>query len=115
MFPSKTGTRSGDDRAFGSADVSRIARVSLRQLQWWDERRVASPREKEHRRVWSAKTLADPEMAGCQRSQRAILSVHAALNARLRGRPLLPNGDFGLARFGLPARPGGTLAYCLGG
>jgi|SRR6266542_5230465 len=41
-----------DVQVFLSADVSRIAGVSLRQLQWWDERNVISPRKQGHRRVY---------------------------------------------------------------
>lgn len=37
---------------FTSGDVARIAGVSLRQLQWWDERKVVSPRQEGHRRVY---------------------------------------------------------------
>ena len=37
---------------FSSGDVARIAGVSLRQLQWWDERNVVSPRQEGHRRVY---------------------------------------------------------------
>jgi DNA-binding transcriptional MerR regulator len=37
---------------FTSGDVARIAGVSLRQLQWWDERSVVSPRQEGHRRVY---------------------------------------------------------------
>jgi DNA-binding transcriptional MerR regulator len=37
---------------FLSADVSRIAGVTKRQLQWWDERKVVSPRREAHRRVY---------------------------------------------------------------
>jgi DNA-binding transcriptional MerR regulator len=33
--------------------VARIAQVSLRQLQWWDERKVVSPRHEGHKRVYS--------------------------------------------------------------
>jgi DNA-binding transcriptional MerR regulator len=32
--------------------VARICGVSLRQLQWWDERNVVSPRQDGHRRVY---------------------------------------------------------------
>jgi DNA-binding transcriptional MerR regulator len=39
-------------RTFSSSDVSRIAEVSLRQLQWWDERKVVSPRHEGHKRVY---------------------------------------------------------------
>src|SRR5262249_25057524 len=53
MFPAKggSGSRLGE-RVFLSADVSRMARVSLRQLQWWDERKVVSPRKEDHRRAY---------------------------------------------------------------
>jgi len=40
------------DKTFTSSDVSRIAQVSLRQLQWWDERKVVSPRHEGHKRVY---------------------------------------------------------------
>jgi len=35
-----------------SSEVSRISGVSLRQLQWWDERKVVSPRQDGHKRVY---------------------------------------------------------------
>jgi DNA-binding transcriptional MerR regulator len=41
------------DRACSSSEVARIASVSLRQLQWWDEQKVVSPRHEGHRRVYS--------------------------------------------------------------
>ena len=44
-------TASGEDR-YTSGEVARIAGVSLRQLQWWDERNVVSPRQEGHRRVY---------------------------------------------------------------
>ena len=40
------------DRTYSSLEVSSIAAVSLRQLQWWDERKVVSPRHEGHRRVY---------------------------------------------------------------
>jgi DNA-binding transcriptional MerR regulator len=40
------------DRTYSSVEVSTIAAVSLRQLQWWDERKVVSPRHEGHRRVY---------------------------------------------------------------
>jgi len=40
------------ERTFSSSDVSRIAQVSLRQLQWWDERKVVSPRHEGHKRIY---------------------------------------------------------------
>ena len=41
-----------NQRTFTSTDVAKIAQVSLRQLQWWDERKVVSPRHEGHRRVY---------------------------------------------------------------
>ena len=41
-----------EDQSYSSSEVSRIAQVSLRQLQWWDERKVVSPRHEGHRRVY---------------------------------------------------------------
>jgi DNA-binding transcriptional MerR regulator len=41
-----------ETQAFTSAEVVRIARVSLRQLQWWDERRVVSPDQDNHKRLY---------------------------------------------------------------
>jgi len=44
----------GSERTYSSSDVSGVAGVSLRQLQWWDERKVVSPRHEGHRRVYLA-------------------------------------------------------------
>jgi DNA-binding transcriptional MerR regulator len=43
---------SPETEVYTSMDVSRLAGVSLRQLQWWDERNVVSPRHDGHRRVY---------------------------------------------------------------
>ncbi len=37
---------------YTSGEVAGIAGVSLRQLQWWDERNVVSPRQDGHRRIY---------------------------------------------------------------
>jgi DNA-binding transcriptional MerR regulator len=45
MFKTRK-VRSDSDKpehTYTSTDVARIAQVSLRQLQWWDERKVVSP------------------------------------------------------------------------
>ncbi|MCC7176549.1 MAG: MerR family transcriptional regulator [Bryobacterales bacterium] len=44
---------------YSSSEVARIARVSLRQLQWWDERNVVSPRHQGHRRVYQAEEVLE--------------------------------------------------------
>ncbi|HWI16496.1 MAG TPA: MerR family transcriptional regulator [Vicinamibacterales bacterium] len=46
-------------QVFHSADVSRISGVSLRQLQWWDERKVVSPQHEGHRRVYSPEEVVE--------------------------------------------------------
>jgi DNA-binding transcriptional MerR regulator len=40
------------ERTYSSSEVAQVASVSLRQLQWWDERKVVSPRHEGHRRVY---------------------------------------------------------------
>jgi len=40
------------ERTYSSSEVAQVAGVSLRQLQWWDEQKVVSPRHERHRRVY---------------------------------------------------------------
>jgi len=40
------------DQVLTSREVSRIAKISGRQLQWWDERKLISPRQEGHKRVY---------------------------------------------------------------
>jgi DNA-binding transcriptional MerR regulator len=44
---------------FNSSDVARICGVSLRQLQWWDERNVVSPRQDGHKRVYAREEVVE--------------------------------------------------------
>ena len=46
-------------RTYTSTEVARIADVSLRQLQWWDERKVVSPRHEGHKRVYLAEEVVE--------------------------------------------------------
>jgi len=41
-----------DAQGYNSSEVARICGVTLRQLQWWDERHVVSPRQDGHKRVY---------------------------------------------------------------
>ncbi|MBI1789346.1 MAG: MerR family transcriptional regulator [Acidobacteria bacterium] len=41
------------DGVYTSNEVARISGVSLRQLQWWDEKHVVSPRHDGHKRVYA--------------------------------------------------------------
>ena len=45
--------------AYSSSDVARVAGVSLRQLQWWDERHVVTPEHQGHKRVYSAEQVVE--------------------------------------------------------
>jgi DNA-binding transcriptional MerR regulator len=46
-------------QGFNSSDVARICGVSLRQLQWWDERSVVSPRQDGHKRIYMAEEVVE--------------------------------------------------------
>jgi len=55
LKPAKKNRSSGlPGETYSSSEVAKIARVSLRQLQWWDEKDVVSPRHQGHRRVYNA-------------------------------------------------------------
>ncbi|HXE14787.1 MAG TPA: MerR family transcriptional regulator [Bryobacteraceae bacterium] len=46
-------------RTYTSTEVARIAQVSLRQLQWWDERKVVSPQHEGHKRIYSPEEVVE--------------------------------------------------------
>src|SRR5580693_7113122 len=46
-------------QGFNSSDVARICDVSLRQLQWWDERHVVSPRQDGHKRIYMREEVVE--------------------------------------------------------
>ena len=48
-----------ESQGFNSSDVARICGVSLRQLQWWDERNVVSPRQDGHKRVYMPEEVVE--------------------------------------------------------
>jgi DNA-binding transcriptional MerR regulator len=48
-----------EDDGFNSIQVARICGVSLRQLQWWDERKVVSPRQDGHKRIYAAQEVVE--------------------------------------------------------
>ena len=61
MFKTKkpAPAQNGGSRSFSSTDVARIAGVSLRQLQWWDEQRVVSPRHEGHKRLYATEEVVE--------------------------------------------------------
>src|SRR3954451_24642374 len=46
-------------QGFNSSEVARICGVSLRQLQWWDERDVVSPRQDGHKRIYMPEEVVE--------------------------------------------------------
>lgn len=61
MFKTKRVEADGavEENVFSSTDVSRLSGVSLRQLQWWDEQKVVSPRHAGHRRLYSLEEVVE--------------------------------------------------------
>jgi len=50
---------SSESEGYNSSDVARICGVSLRQLQWWDERNVVSPRQDGHKRIYAREEVVE--------------------------------------------------------
>src|ERR1700719_471194 len=50
---------SPETQGYNSSDVARICGVSLRQLQWWDERSVVSPRQNGHKRIYMSEEVVE--------------------------------------------------------
>jgi DNA-binding transcriptional MerR regulator len=48
-----------DAQGYNSSEVARICGVSLRQLQWWDERNVVSPRQDGHKRIYMPEEVVE--------------------------------------------------------
>jgi DNA-binding transcriptional MerR regulator len=44
---------------FTSREVVALTGITLRQLQWWDERRIVVPSREGHRRLYSTEDLAE--------------------------------------------------------
>jgi DNA-binding transcriptional MerR regulator len=47
------------EQIFFSKDVAQIARISLRQLQWWDEKKLVSAEQEDHRRMYSRQQVLE--------------------------------------------------------
>src|SRR5581483_2004237 len=46
-------------QGYNSSEVARICGVSLRKLQWWDERSVVSPRQDGHKRIYMPEEVVE--------------------------------------------------------
>jgi DNA-binding transcriptional MerR regulator len=61
------------EQGYNSSDVSRICGVSLRQLQWWDERKVVSPCHHDHKRVYAAEEVVEISVIAALRRKGFLL------------------------------------------
>jgi DNA-binding transcriptional MerR regulator len=69
-----------EERTYSSAEVAGLAGVTLRQLQWWDERKVVSPRHEGHRRVyWAAEVVEITVIAELRRKGFSLQKIRRVL------------------------------------
>jgi DNA-binding transcriptional MerR regulator len=74
------------ERVFASGDVCRLARISPRQLQWWDERNVASPHHDSRRRAYLAEdVLGIMVIAELRRKGFSLQKIRGLLRMLRRG------------------------------
>src|SRR5437868_10124240 len=95
MFKAKkarSATPAPANGVYASSDVSRISGVSLRQLQWWDEQNVVSPRHDGHKRVYlpqeviEVSVIAELRRKGfsLQKIRRVLRYLQKEMGKRLR-------------------------------
>jgi DNA-binding transcriptional MerR regulator len=75
------------ERIFFSSDVARLTGVSLRQLQWWDERKVVSPRKEDRRRVYAPEQVLEVQTVAALRRKGLSLQKIRRVLRLLRGDP----------------------------
>jgi DNA-binding transcriptional MerR regulator len=76
---------------FTSREVAKLAEVTLRQLQWLDERKIVAPVRNGHRRVYSMKDLTEVAVIGelrhrgfsLQRVRKVMRFLHKEFGKRL--------------------------------
>jgi DNA-binding transcriptional MerR regulator len=64
MFAIRRAGFETEEPVFSSSEVSELAGITLRQLQWWDERKIISPRKQGHRRLYSLPQVLEILTAG---------------------------------------------------
>ena len=66
--------------AYSSLDVTSLTGVSLRQLQWWDEQGVVTPRQIGHRRLYNtAEVLQVSMIMGLRRKGISLQKIRRVL------------------------------------
>ena len=91
------------DQSFSSEEVAALARVTARQLQWWDERGVVSPEHQEHRRRYRLDELIEVAVIAelrtkgfsLQKIRRVLRFLHRELGRRLSD-VLRPSSEYHL-------------------
>jgi DNA-binding transcriptional MerR regulator len=85
MFPGQgePGFAAGQP-VFTSGEVSRMAGITLRQLQWWDERKVVSPAKEDRRRVYRSQEVLEVLTVSILRHKGLPLQKIRRVLARLR-------------------------------
>ena len=81
----------GPEQVYTSSEVARISGVSLRQLQWWDERNVVSPSQQGHRRVYLPSEVVEVSVIAAlrkkgfslQKIRRVLRFLQKEMNKRL--------------------------------
>lgn len=80
------------EETYSSSEVASISQVSLRQLQWWDEQNVVSPRHEGHKRVYLAQEVVEISLIAelrrkgfsLQKIRRVLEYLQRELGSRLR-------------------------------
>ena len=91
------------DQSFTSEEVATLARVTARQLQWWDERGVVSPEHQGHRRRYRLEELIEVAVIAelrnkgfsLQKMRRVLRFLHRELGRRLSD-VLRPSSEYHL-------------------
>lgn len=71
---------------YSTGDVSRIAGVTLRQLQWWDEQGVVEADIVGHRRLYSPSQLREIQIIAVMRRKGLTLPAVRSVRAKYRRR-----------------------------
>jgi DNA-binding transcriptional MerR regulator len=87
MFAMKRAGSVAEEPVFSSSEVSQLAGITLRQLQWWDERKIVSPRKQGHRRLYSLPQVLEILTAG-QLRRKGLSLQKVRRVVRLLRRPL---------------------------
>jgi DNA-binding transcriptional MerR regulator len=99
MFAMKRAGSETEGPVFSSSEVSEFAGITLRQLQWWDERKIISPRKEGHRRLYSLPQVLEILTAGELRhkglSLQKVRRIVRLLRRRLEAVEHVPQHDAG--------------------